>query len=52
MSNAGGVSFMATSSSPKNSGAMIYARVAPDADFKTCCMKSGVYDGSNRDDYF
>jgi hypothetical protein len=31
---------------------MICARVAPDADFKTCCMKSGAYDGSNRDDYF
>ena len=23
-----------------------------DAGFKTCCMKSGSYDGLNRDDYF
>jgi hypothetical protein len=52
MSKAGGVLFMATSSCAKNSGATIYARAAPDADFKTCCMKSGIYDGSNRDDYF
>jgi hypothetical protein len=52
MSSAGGVSSMATSNWPKSSAAMIYARAAPDAGFKACCMKSGAYDGSNRDDYF
>ena len=31
---------------------MICAHAAPDAGFKACCMKSGAYDGSNRDDYF
>jgi hypothetical protein len=52
MSSVDGVSFMATSSWPKNSVATIYAHAAPDAGFKACCMKSGAYDGSNRDDYF
>jgi hypothetical protein len=37
---------------PKNSAATIYARAAPDAGFKACCMKSGAYDGSNRGYYF
>jgi hypothetical protein len=52
MSSAGDGSSMATSSSPKNWAATICADAAPDAGFKNCCMKSGVYDGSNRDDYF
>jgi hypothetical protein len=43
---------MATSSSPKNSAAMTYARVVPDVGFKACCMASGAYDGSNRSYYF
>jgi len=36
----------------ENSVAMTCARAAPNAGFKACCMKSGAYDGSNRDDYF
>jgi hypothetical protein len=52
MSSVGGASFTATSSRPKNSAVTIYVRAAPDAGFKACCMKSGAYDGSNRDDYF
>ena len=36
----------------EKSAAMICVHAAPDADFKTCCMKSGAYDGSNRDYYF
>jgi len=52
MSNAGGVSSTATLNSPKNSAVTIYARAAPDAGFKACCLKSGAYDGSNRHDYF
>ena len=43
---------MATSSSPKSSAATIYAPASPDAGFKTCCMKSGAYDGANRNYYF
>jgi hypothetical protein len=31
---------------------MICARAAPDEDFKACCMKSGAYDGANRNYYF
>jgi hypothetical protein len=42
----------AASNWPKNSAAAIYARAAPDAGFKACCMKSGAYDGSNRSYYF
>jgi hypothetical protein len=43
---------MATSSSPKKSAATICSHAASDTGFKACCMKSGAYDGSNRDDYF
>jgi hypothetical protein len=52
MSSVDSVSSMAMSSSSKNSAATTYARVAPDAGFKACCMKSGAYDGSNRSYYF
>jgi hypothetical protein len=52
MSSVDGASSMAMSSWSKSSAAMICAHAAPDAGFKTCCMKSGAYDGSNRDDYF
>jgi len=31
---------------------MIFARAAPDAGFKACCLKSGAYDGANRNYYF
>jgi len=43
---------MAASSFIENSGAMTFARAAPGTGFKGCCMRSGRYDGSNRDDYF
>jgi hypothetical protein len=36
----------------ENSAGTIYVRAAPDAGFKACCIRSGAYDGSNRDDYF
>jgi hypothetical protein len=52
MSSVDGVSFMAMSSSPKSSAAMIYVRATPDAGFKACCMQAGAYDGSNRNYYF
>ncbi|HKB90740.1 MAG TPA: hypothetical protein VKC60_09525 [Opitutaceae bacterium] len=52
MSNAAGATSMATSNWPKNSAATICARAAPAAGFKACCMESGTYDGSNRDNYF
>jgi hypothetical protein len=52
MSNAVGVSFTATSNSQKSSDATTCVRAAPAAGFKTCCMRSGAYDGSNRNDYF
>ena len=51
-SSAGGVSSMATSNCQKSSAATICAPAAPDAGFKACCLKSGKYDGLNRDDYF
>jgi hypothetical protein len=51
-SSAGGVSSMATSNYPKNSAATICVHAAPAVGFKACCLKSGKYDGSNRDDYF
>jgi hypothetical protein len=31
---------------------MTCAHVTPDAGFKACCMPSGGFDGSNRNDYF
>jgi len=43
---------MAMSNCWKNSAATISASAAPDADFKTCCMPGGRFDGSDRDDYF
>ena len=43
---------MATSGSSKSSGATTCVRAAPDAGFKACCMKSGAYDGANRNHYF
>jgi hypothetical protein len=52
MSSVDGASSMATSNSLKNSAATTSVHAAPDAGFKNCCMKSGAYDGSNRDDYF
>lgn len=36
----------------ESSAATTYVHAAPDAGFKACCMKSGAYDGSNRDYYF
>jgi len=51
-SNAAGASSTATSSWSRSSAATIYARAAPDAGFKACCMKSGRYDGANRGHYF
>ena len=36
----------------KSSGATIRARAVLDADFKKCCMTSGLYDGANRGEYF
>jgi hypothetical protein len=52
MSSAGRASSMAMSNSLRSSAAMIYAPVAPDEGFKACCMKSGSYDGANRNYYF
>jgi hypothetical protein len=43
---------MAMSSSPKSSAVTIYAHAALEAGFKACCMKSGAYDGANRNYYF
>jgi hypothetical protein len=31
---------------------MIRAHAFPAADFKVCCMKTGNFDGSDRDEYF
>jgi hypothetical protein len=31
---------------------MTCVHVVPDAGFKACCMKSGAYDGTNRNYYF
>ena len=36
----------------EKAAAGIYVHASPDAGFKACCMKSGAYDGSNRDYYF
>ncbi len=43
---------MAMSNCRKSSAATTSASAAPGADFKTCCMPSGRFDGSDRDDYF
>jgi hypothetical protein len=43
---------MAMSSLSKSSAAMTCAHAAPDAGFKACCIKSGGYDGANRNYYF
>jgi hypothetical protein len=52
MSSVGGASSMAMSSWRKSSAATTSAHAALDAGFKACCMKSGAYDGSNRNHYF
>ena len=52
MSSVDVASSMAMLSSSKSSAAMICAHAAPDAGFKACCMKSGAFDGANRNDYF
>jgi hypothetical protein len=36
----------------KNWAATISAHATPTVDFKNCCMLTGEYDGSERDDYF
>ena len=51
-SSAVGVLSIATSNWPKSSVVTTCAHAALDAGFKACCMKSGAYDGSNRNDYF
>jgi hypothetical protein len=43
---------MAMSSSSRSSGATICALAAADRDFKRCCLRSGRYDGANRNHYF
>jgi len=45
-------SFMVTKNSPKSSAATIRASAVPTAGFKRCCMKSGNYDGAERDHFF
>jgi hypothetical protein len=36
----------------KNSGARTCVRVALDAGFKRCCLRTGKYDGGNRNYFF
>jgi hypothetical protein len=43
---------MATNYFRKNSVETTHARVAPGADFKRCCMKTGQFDGSPRNHFF
>jgi hypothetical protein len=43
---------MAMSSFSKSSAATICAHADQGAGFKACCMKSGGYDGANRNYYF
>jgi hypothetical protein len=43
---------MATWNWSRSSAATICAHVAPDGDFKACCLESGGFDGANRNDYF
>ena len=31
---------------------MIFARAAPLANFKKCCVRTGQFDGSDRNDFF
>ena len=52
MSNGARVSCMAMSSSMKSSAETTYALAALATGFKRCCMKSGNYDGVERDHYF
>ena len=40
------------SSSAKSWAAMTLARVVQDAAFKNCCLRSGRYDGANRNHFF
>jgi hypothetical protein len=44
--------FAATRSSPKSSAAMTRAPASQAVDFKSCCMLSGEFDGSDRDHFF
>src|ERR1035438_9594387 len=43
---------MDTSSSAKSWAAMTVALVVQDAAFKNCCLRSGRYDGANRNHFF
>jgi hypothetical protein len=43
---------MAKKNSWKSSGVRTCARVALGAGFKRCCLRTGKYDGSNRDYFF
>jgi len=36
----------------RNSAATTCARVAPAAAFKRCCLRTGKFDGTNRDYFF
>jgi hypothetical protein len=37
---------------PKSLAEMIFALAGLDIGFKKCCLRSGLYDGENRTDYF
>jgi hypothetical protein len=52
MSNEAAASFTATKSWSKSSVETILALAAPVAGFKKCCLRSGRFDGSQRDYYF